>query len=158
MCLRPPDSPPDSLNDAAHGDVAILLVDSEEPVTGNFPWEHVKARPGDGWDKPEAATDDHLHLMVECMESWFLADKEALEKFYGQGFKNNSLPAKPKIEEVSKSDVYRGLKDATKDTKKGEYGKGTHSFKILAIVDPAKVRDAAPSADRLLKHLDMVLR
>jgi len=31
------------------------------------------------------------------------------------------------------------------------------SFALLARVDPKKVRKAAPSADRLLNHLDEVL-
>lgn len=142
---------------ASDGEVALLLVDAEARVTVSSPWDHVKKRPGDGWDRPPDATDDHLQLMVVCMENWLLADKEALEEFYGQGFKKNSLPANPKVEEVSKADVYKGLKNATKDTKMRAYSKGAHSFRILALVDPAKVRGAAPFADRLLNHLDKVL-
>ncbi len=135
----------------------MLLVDAEARVTVSSPWDHVKKRPGDAWDRPPDATDDHLQLMIVCMENWLLADKEALEEFYGQGFKKNTLPANPKVEEVSKADVSKGLKNATKDTKMGAYSKGSHSFRILALVDPAKVRGAAPFADRLLNYLDKVL-
>ena len=146
-----------AVSSASDDDVIVLLVDSDASISAASPWEHVKQRQGDGWDKPDDATDDDLHLMVECMESWFLADKDVLAGFYGQGFAPNSLPANPEVENVSKPDVYSGLINATRQTMKGAYGKGTHSFKILALVDPAKVRGAAPFADRLLNHLHAVL-
>ncbi len=146
-----------AFSDGSDADVAMLLVDAEEQVTVKSPWAHVKARQGDGWEKPTAATDDHLHLMVVCMESWFLADKDTLALFFGQNFRLESLPANPNVEQVSKADVYKGLENATKDTKKGVYGKSVHSFKILAFIDPTKVRSVAPSANRLLEHLGDVL-
>jgi hypothetical protein len=47
------------------------------------------------------------------------------------------------------------MKQATKDCQKGEYSKGQHSFQILALIDPAKVRAASPKhAGRLLDVLD----
>jgi len=147
---------------AGDDDVFILLVDSEAPVAAPAesprPWGHVKNREGDGWDKPNGATDDDLHFMVECMESWFLADQQTLESFFGQGFRQGALPANPQVEKISKTDIYNGLKSATRDTQKGVYGKGAHSFKILAVIDPIKVREAAPYAARFLDHLDQVLR
>ena len=146
-----------ALNGANRGDVTILLVDAEAPVTARSPWDHVKGRPGDGWERPKDASDEDLHFMVECMENWFLADKDALAEFFGRGFRRKSLPANPDVEEISKLDVYGGLKKATGLTTKGAYGKGAHSFTILALVDPAKVRSAAPYAERLLDHLDKVL-
>jgi len=150
-----------AMKDPIQSGVVVLLVDSEAPVTVDAksarPWDHVKSREGDGWNKPDGATDDDLHFMVECMESWFLADKQALRSFFGQAFRAGSLPANLQVESISKTDILDGLKNATRDTKKGAYGKGTHSFKILAMIDPAKVREAAPYAERLLSHLDQVL-
>jgi len=150
-----------AIGEAANGDVFILLVDSEGPVStpadAAQPWDHVNNREGDGWDRPKGAVDDDLHFMVECMESWFLADKRALESFFGQGFREGALPANPRIEEISKADIYDGLKNATRETQKCSYGKGAHSFQILAIIDPTKVRDASPYAARLLNHLYQVL-
>ncbi len=64
---------------------------------------------------------------------------------------------KQQVEKISKPDVLDGLMNATRDTKKGAYGKGAHSFKILARIDPAKVRQVAPYAERLLTHLDNML-
>lgn len=146
---------------AGNGGTALLLVDSEArvatPADSAKPWEHVKERKGDGWTQPKDATDDDLHFMVECMESWFLADKEALESFFGKEFNRGALPANPQVEQVSKGDVLKGLKKASHDTKQGAYGKGAHSFKILACIDPAKVREVAPYVERFLSHLDRVL-
>jgi len=77
------------------GDKAVLLVDSEELVDVAFQsaWKHFEEREGDKhWVKPANASDDDVHLMVCCMESWFLADRDALVKFFGQGFNEKALP------------------------------------------------------------------
>ena len=131
----------------------VLLVDSEDAVVGGAgPWRHLRKH--DGWDKPEEATDDNAHLMVQCMESWFLADKDGLEAFFGHGFRRNALPGNPDVEEVAKADVLDGLKNATRQCQsKGEYGKGRHSFELLSEVDPAKVLAASPHAKRLVDIL-----
>ena len=47
--------------------VPLLLVDSEGPMSGSDPWAHL--RNGDGWERPEPATEDQCHLMVQVMES-----------------------------------------------------------------------------------------
>ena len=31
--------------------------------------------------------------MVQCMENWFLADRETLRAYFGQGYKETALPA-----------------------------------------------------------------
>ena len=130
---------------------AMLLVDAEEAVTADDPWQHLKLR--DGWDRPSGATDEQCHLMVEVMESWFLADKEALQAYFGQGFRKQALPANPGVEKVSKQDVFRGLNRATQTTGKGRYRKGAHSFDILARLDPAKVRTGSCYAERFVQAL-----
>jgi hypothetical protein len=50
-------------------DFPMLLVDSEGPMGHSDPWEHVRQRPGDQWTRPEGASEDHLHLMVQTMEA-----------------------------------------------------------------------------------------
>ena len=131
----------------------ILLVDSEGPVAeGAIPWTYLKSR--DNWDRPDGADDNNAHLMVQCMESWFLADKGVLVKFFGQGFNQSALPARLEIEEVSKADLERGLKNATRQSKqKGAYHKGRHSFAILAELNPEQVTNASPHAKRLVSTL-----
>ena len=130
----------------------VLLVDSENPVAdGSGPWLHLRAR--DGWEKPDEATDENAHLMVQCMEAWFLADKDNLAAYFGHGFNRNALPGRQEIEDVAKGDVLGGLKNATRQCKKGEYGKGRHSFDILEQTDPANVMAASPHARRLVETL-----
>ncbi len=132
----------------------ILLIDSEAPVDkGMNNWKYLENR--DQWKKPQAADENSAHLMVQCMEAWFLADKACLSTFFGQGFAVNSLPANPNVEKVSKEDIFAGLDQATRNTKKkGKYGKGKHSFEILGRIHPDKVRNASPHAEYLLKTLE----
>lgn len=122
-------------------------------MTQDDPWQHVAQREGDHWEKPDGATPDHLHLMVETMEAWLVADPDALARVFGKGFRREALPARPDLEKVSKAELYRCLEAATKNTKAGPYGKGEHSFKVLAEVDPAKIEQASPWAARLFQAL-----
>jgi hypothetical protein len=135
--------------------VAILLVDSEEPViAGQTPREHLRNR--DGWTEP--LTEGHVHLMVQCMESWFLADRSALKTYYGAQFRPNRLPANERIEAIPKRDVMRGLAGATKDTGKGQYHKTRHGFAILESIDPAMVRSHSGHAKEFLDFLFLVCK
>jgi hypothetical protein len=147
-----------SHENAGSEDFAILLVDSEAPVAGPDPWEHVRLRAGDGWDRPAGASCDRLHLMVQAMEAWFYADKDALQKYYRQGFRPGALSPRLDIDNIPKADLFTGLKSATRAcVTKGEYSKGGHSFAILALIDPARVRDASPEhAGRLFDVLHRV--
>ena len=121
-----------------------LLVDAEERVAAGppfDPWSHVKARRGDGWDRPHGATDAQLQLMNVVMEAWLLADQAALIEVFGPKLDTSKLYAEgPTLETRSKPSIYDALAAATKPTPSGGYGKGTHSFKVLAEVSPAKLR------------------
>jgi hypothetical protein len=145
-----------SHENAGDDDFPILLVDSETEVSGRDAWEHVRIR--DGWQRPDGATPDQLHLMVQAMEAWFHADKEKVEEYYGRGFRPGALSQRPEIDNIPKADLLAGLKAATRACPtKGEYSKGRHSFEILALIDPAKVRASSPvHAGRLLNVLDRI--
>jgi|WetSurSiteA1Bulk_404760.scaffolds.fasta_scaffold00006_2 hypothetical protein len=126
----------------------FLLVDSEQPVKNNIDvWQYVKLR--DNWEKPNKATDEHLHFMVECMEAWFMADKDTLARYYGKNFNQNALPKRADIENIFKSELEATLEKATRYTTKGEYDKGKHSFDILSKIDATKVIDNSFYAQRL---------
>ena len=129
----------------------ILLVDSEDPVPAGFTaWRHLKERKADGWDKPLGAGDEQAHLMVQCMESWFMADRNALSEFYGQGFLVDSLPARTDIEAIGKIDLNKKLEHATKSTQtKGKYHKVNHGFALLGLINPHKVAEASRHAAAL---------
>jgi hypothetical protein len=140
-----------AVENATADEFPLLLVDSEAPVS-SASWDHLKAR--DGWDRPSQATDEHAHLMVQCMEAWFLADRDVLSKFFGQGFRPNALPATNNVEEISKEDLSRGLENATRNTRtKGAYDKGKHSFELLGVLNPAKVQDSSRHARRFFATL-----
>ena len=140
------------------GEQAMLLVDSEAHVTCESPWEHFKMRPGDqNMTKPQGASDkdDDVYLMVCCMESWFLADRDALKAYFGQGYNENALPdINNPVESNSKQSVLDGLKNATRHCKtKRPYAKGEHSFALIGRIDPAKVEQASTWARKLLEKL-----
>ena len=70
-----------------NGENVVLLVDSEKEVQEEYndkPWGFLKTF--ESWAWLENLENDHCHLMVQCMESWFFADKESLKKYYGNGF------------------------------------------------------------------------
>lgn len=130
----------------------VLLVDSEKDVEkGVGPWVFLKRHVG--WNKPAGTSDDNAHLMVQCMEAWFLADRDTLTQFFGDGFNANPLPNRSDVENIAKPDLYDALKRATRTSRKGEYGKGPHSFDLLAQLDPQKVITASPYAKRLVDTL-----
>jgi hypothetical protein len=149
----------------ANGEDAMLLVDSEAAVPSALqpdddkstwlPWQHLEKREGDGWKKPQKSADTDCHLMVQIMETWLLADRDTLKSFYANGFKENKLPATGRpIEDISKAEVYRALKEATADCKnKAPYDKGEHSFKLLAQIDAVKVTQESPWAARFIEEL-----
>jgi hypothetical protein len=127
---------------------AILLVDSEDSVAdGKTASAHLKDR--EKW----VVADGQAHLMVQCMESWFLADKKALAGYYREGFKEHALPKNPAIEEIPKRDVMDGLDEATQTASRGRYHKTRHGFEILGLIDPNKVTSASPFAADLINTL-----
>lgn len=129
-----------AINNKKQEETILLLVDSEDCIAENInKWEHVKKR--DSWKKPTDAQEDNIFFMVTCMESWFLADKDAVKSFYGQYFNVNALPKTSEYESIEKTTIYASLENATKKTQKGSYGKGAHSFKILALLDANKVKN-----------------
>lgn len=131
----------------------VLLVDSESPVSDSHgAWSHLQRR--DGWAPPAGATDENTHLMVQCMEAWFLADRDTLARFFGTGFNENALPRRSDVENVSKDDLLRGIENATRRcTPKGRYEKGRHSFQILERLNPERVTASSPYAKRLIDTL-----
>jgi hypothetical protein len=133
-------------------EICVLLVDAEDRVTAATCTEHLRAR--DGWEFP-ALGRHKVFLMVQAMEGWFLADREALGEFYDGGFLSKSLPGSPaNIEAVPKNDLETNLKHASKQTKtKGEYHKVKHGFALLALIDPSKVGTGSPNAAKFHEFL-----
>ncbi len=133
-----------ALQNAEPGETCILLVDSEGPVNSGSSAQYLHDR--DGWNFP-ALNHHRVFLMVQAMEAWFFADREALAEFYGKGFVAKSLPGSAaNVEAIPKNDLEPKLKHASRPTTKGEYHKVKHGFALLALIDPAKVASASPHA------------
>ena len=130
----------------------VLLIDSDIPDNGRL-IASLKNSPI--WNSQTGATirDDQIHFMVQVMESWFLADKDAIARYYGQSFQANRLPPNPNVEQVMASDAIRRLENATRRTRKGTYHKTRHAPDLLTRIDPTKVRNAAPNCRRLFAAL-----
>jgi Domain of unknown function (DUF4276) len=117
----------------------------------NGPKEHLKSR--HGWNLPDISAD-HYHLMVQMMEAWLVADRDALSRFYGQRFNANAIPRNSNVEQIGKQDLESALKEATRHTAKGEYHKIHHGPKILGQLDVSRVRKAATHCNRLFTTLE----
>ena len=131
---------------------SVLLVDSEGEIDENESPKTFLQKISPKFDFKNVE-DEQCHLMVQIMESWFLADKEKLAEFYGQDFNANALPQNNNVERIPKADVISGLENATRNTKKGKYGKGSHSGEILRRIDFRKVRESAAHCERLFEIL-----
>jgi len=128
----------------------VLLVDSEDPVpVGKSAAAFLRDR--DSWTNP--LPEEQVHLMVQCMEAWFLADRATLTQYYGDNFRDTALPGNPKIEEVLKNDLLDGLARATETTSKKRYHKTRHGFDILERLDPYSVQQRSPFARALFAVL-----
>ena len=128
--------------------VVLLLVDSEGPVApGHTAWQHLQAR--DRWRRPPSAADSSAYLMVQFMETWFLADREALRRFFGPSFNENAFREWPNLESVPRDTVISALEQATG----ARYRKGKVSFQLLERISPDRVAAACPHAKLLLDYL-----
>ena len=133
--------------------ILVLLVDSEGPVDAS-PHDHLARE--DGWNLREVK-NDRIHLMVQVMETWIVADPEALAAYYGQHFRANVLPTRHQnLEEICKAQIINALERATEQTRKGRYDKVSHAD-LLARIDPEKVRQRCTHCARLFDTLQATI-
>jgi hypothetical protein len=138
-------------NAVENGDdtIVALLVDAEGPVKNSIR-AHLRAR--DNWDL-SFASDDVVHLMAQTMESWIVADPEALSAYYGRNFQIDALPKTVDLETVAKGDIGKALDGAIRLTQKKKYHKINHASEILTLIDREKVRKRCHHCARLLDTL-----
>lgn len=130
-------------------DVVILLVDAEDPLQG-APRDHLRQR--DRWEMG-FAEESSVHLMVQTMETWLVADGDALAAYYGQGFRESALPRTRDLESVTKREIERALETATRETTKGRYHKIRHASQLLKRIRPVRVRERCAACGRFLDFL-----
>jgi hypothetical protein len=127
----------------------ILLLDSEGPADGEEATRRLAAIP--------AKAHDCVFWMVQLMESWFLADPDALAQYYRQGFVSGLFKPWSDVESIPKADVETILHDATRKTQKGKYHKTAHAPHLLALISPDRVRQKSPHCRRLFERIPAML-
>ena len=132
--------------------IIVLLVDSEEPVTSPTVVEHLRTRQENKLDLAGVPAD-HVHLMVQTMETWIVADRATLNDYYKPGFLANALPSRHNLEEENKTTVAKALDQATEGTQKGCYQKIRHASELLTLIKAEQVRRRCPHCERLFKFL-----
>ncbi|MFM2042554.1 MAG: hypothetical protein RLY86_1130 [Pseudomonadota bacterium] len=144
---------------AKDGEIIVLLVDSEAPVTAaTRAIQHLRNRQGDHtWDL-SGVPEEHIHLMVQAMEAWLAADPDKLEEWYGStGFRRANLPQRQNLEEEPKDDLEPKLKTATRETRRREYHKIRHASELLKLIRPEMVRQRCPRAGIFFDKLDELI-
>jgi hypothetical protein len=96
-----------------------------------------------------AINERSIHLMIQTMEAWIIADVDAVASYYGQHFLRNALPAAQDLEGVEKARIENTLKRATAKTQKKEYRKIRDAAALLRAIAPEIVRRRCPSCERL---------
>ena len=141
-----------ALSDLDNSDFVALLIDSEDPITDvERTWDHLRRR--DGWSRPECATDDQVLLMTTCMETWIVADRDALRNRFVRDFNENPLPPLVDLEGRRRDDVYARLRRATNN----RYSKGAISFELLGNLNPDTLEQRLPSFRRARWILNLKL-
>lgn len=137
-------------------DYVGLLVDSEDPVKNIYKtWAHLESR--DRWQRPEEAEDEQVFFMTTCMETWIVADHQALETFFGSCLQKNVLPSLNGIEKKTRQRIQNALIQATKSCGK-KYKKGKRSFELVQRLNPERLKTAdLPSFERMLNILNQKL-
>ena len=140
----------------ADGSASVLLVDAEGPVCATAR-QHLRQR--DGWNL-DFTSECKVHLMVQAMETWIIADPDALADYYGNNFARTALPGPGEsLEALDRAKVERLLQHSTRRTTKGEYRKIRDGSALLERIDPGAVQGRCPSCRRLFDTLsDLISR
>jgi hypothetical protein len=134
----------------SNSDYVAMLIDSENILTDwNEPWNHLKIH--DGWDKPRGSENEQVLFMTTCMETWIVADRDALSKHYGSNLQKSALPSLVNLESISRQEIQESLSKATCNCSNA-YKKGKRSFYVLEKLSPDKLESHLPSFGRV-KHI-----
>lgn len=135
----------------SNSDYVAMLIDSEDPLKDLDAWEHLKIR--DGWDKPLGSENDQVLFMTTCMETWIVADRDALTKHYRSELQISALPPLVDLESRYRQDIQDYLFHATRDCSNA-YKKGKSSFDVLEKLSPDKLELHLPSFVRVKQILE----
>ena len=123
---------------------SLLLIDSEGEDIATL-----SSRVAERTRVADAA--GRAFFMVQCMEAWFLADRQALIGYFSDGINENPLSRNYNVEQIAEPDD--GIRNATRRCRKGQYNKTTHAVDLLAMINPQAVYDACPNFRSLIDFL-----
>jgi hypothetical protein len=127
----------------------ILLIDSENSVSDvEKPWKMLEQ------DPPTWADDKNCYLMVQCLETWLLADVPSLCDHYNKPkkcFNENKLKAWSNLEKVPRKTLQKALEAATADCP-NPYTHSDGNF-LIAKVEREKLKKLS-SVARLFCHFE----
>ncbi len=132
-----------------------MWIDSEEPmINPEAAWEHLQnVATVPRWQRPGGARDDQVLFMTTCMETWILADRDALSDHYGSKLQESALPPLVDLEKRERHDVQDKLEHATRNCT-NSYAKGKRSFEVLSRLTPAVPEQHLPSFVRVRRILN----
>lgn len=132
-----------------NGALRILLIDSEGPVKdASKPWNALQQK------RPTWADDRNCFLMVQCLETWLLADVNSLRTHYNSHkkcFQDNQLKKWPNLEAVARKTLQGALEQATSRCT-NPYGHADGNL-LIAIVDRKQLMKL-PSVTRLFRDFE----
>ena len=137
-------------------DLNVLLIDSERPAPNAA--EAIRAlRSSSYWDASVAPKEDErINFMVQAMEAWFIADRQAMASHFGNGFRCGSLPNPQNAESTSPNGLTESIDQALRaigGRRRKKYDKVRDGARLLALIDEATVRQNCPSFRRLTDFL-----
>lgn len=136
-------------------DLNVLLIDSEAPAPSVA--DALRAlRSRNYWDANVAPEDERIHFMVQAMEAWFIADRQAMASHFGDGFRCGSLPNPQNAESISPTGLTESIDQALRGIggrRRKKYDKVRDGARLLALIDEATVSRNCPSFGRLTDFL-----
>ncbi len=85
----------------------LLVVDAEGPVADvGKPWDSLP------WKTPPGLSERHCYVIVQCVETWLIADLEAIARYYNRSrecFDKSKIPAWRDLEHISKVKVQSAI-------------------------------------------------
>ena len=136
-------------------DLNVLLIDSEGPAPSAA--DAIRAlRSRSYWDANAAPDDGQLNFMVQAMEAWFIADPQALARYFGNGFAAGRLPNPQNSEFIPPNGLTDSINQALRaigGRRRKKYDKVSDGAKLLKLIDEATVRRNCPAFGRLTDFL-----
>lgn len=100
----------------------------------------------------------HTYYWVEVMESWFVADRDAITKALGSCVKAKTLPNPSNVELIAHPRIFKLLSDSTRSCGQEKHYDGQHppflANRILKALDRQTVKEKSTECGRFLNALN----